>query len=222
MPGFFSTMTVNQKLAAAAVVLGAIAIFAQPTPGGAVSVDARDLAAIVQRDADQVEPLELADWLVQGRTDFRLIDVRDAEAYATYRIPGAEHVPVQALAEAMVPRNEKVIVYGDDGVKAAQAWFLLKARGHAGAYLLRGGLDGWQQDVLFPALGDATTPFQQQRNARLTAVATHFGGAPRSGGAAAAVPGAPTTAAALPMPTPPPAPVAAAPAGAPKKKKEGC
>ena len=63
MHRFFSTMTLNQRLAAGAFVLGLVAIFAQPAPGGAVSMDARALAAIVQRDADQIEPLELADWL---------------------------------------------------------------------------------------------------------------------------------------------------------------
>ena len=218
MPGFFSTLTLNQKLAAAAAALGAIAIFANPLPGGAVSIDARTLADIVERDADRIEPVELADWIIQGRSDFRLIDVRDAEAYAKYHVPGAEHVPFGSLTDAALPRNEKLVVYADDGVRAAQAWFLLRARGHAGAYLLRDGLDGWQQEVLFPALGDATTPFQQQRNARLSNVASHFGGRPRSGDAGAA-----PAVAAMALPTPP-APVAGAgvPAGGAKKKKEGC
>ncbi len=218
MPGMFSTMTVNQKLAAAAFALGAVAIFAQPTPGGAVSLDARELAAIVQRDADRVEPVELADWIVQGRSDFRLVDVRDAQEYATYHIPGAENIPLLSLPETGLPRNEKLVVYAGDGVRAAQAWFLLKARGYAGAYLLRDGLEGWQQDVLFPALADDPTPFQAQRNARLASVSAHFGGTPRSGSAAAG-----PSAGALPMPSPP-APVAGvtpAASGA-RKKKEGC
>ncbi len=221
MPAF-SSMTLNQKLASAAFVLGAVAVFARPTPGGAVSIDAPALAAIVQRDADEIAPLDLADWIVQGRSDFRLVDVRDAAAYATYHIPGAEHVALPSLAEAVLPRNEKVVVYGADGVRAAQAWFLLKARGHAAAYLLRDGLDGWQHEVLFPTLGEATTPFQVQRNARLASVAAHFGGAPRvaSGNASAPLP-------TMTMPaTPPPVATPVAPTGGstatPKKKREGC
>lgn len=219
MRGMFSTMTLNQKLACAAFALGAVAVFAQPTPGGAVSVDARALAAIVQRDADGIEPLDLADWIVQGRSDFRLVDVRDAHEYASYHIPGAENVPLAALADTALPRNEKLVVYADEGVRGAQAWFLLKARGYAGAYLLRDGLEGWQQEVLFPTLTESPTPFQAQRNARLVSVSAHFGGRPRAGDAAAGQP----SVAALPMPAPP-APVAGAtPATAGvKKKKEGC
>jgi len=221
MPGLLSSMTLNQKLASAAFVLGAVAIFARPAPGGAVTLDAGALAAIVQRDADAIAPLDLADWIVQGRSDFRLVDVRDAQAFATYHIPGAENVALPALADAALPRNEKVIVYGADGTKAAQAWFLLKARGHVAAYLLRDGLEGWQQEVLFPTVGEAATPFQQQRNARLASVSAHFGGAPRTAsGEGAALPAIATPA----MPAPVAAPVAPAggPVGAPKKKREGC
>jgi rhodanese-related sulfurtransferase len=149
-----SALTLNQRLAALAVVLGAVAIGARPYQGATVTIDSGELASIVARDLDHVDPLELADWIITQRGDYRLIDVRDEQAYATYHIPGAEPVPVTSLDDYPLMRSEKIVLYSDDGVHAAQAWFLLKAKGYPGVYILRGGLDAWVDTVLFPALGD--------------------------------------------------------------------
>jgi rhodanese-related sulfurtransferase len=211
------SLTLNEKLAAAALALGALAVFARPMPGGTVTVDARELALAVQREADRLDPLDLADWIVAGRADFRLIDLRDEPAYAAYHIPGAEHVAVAALPDAGLLRNETIVLYSDDGVSAAQAALLLRALGFHGARALRGGLDAWREEVLFPVLASDPTPFQAGRNARLAALARHFGGQPRQGGGTAAAP----PAAALPKVDAPAGPTAP-PAGARKKKKEGC
>jgi rhodanese-related sulfurtransferase len=213
---WLSTLTLDQRLAAVALALGAIAIFARPVPGGTVSIDPVELAAIVQTEVDHVAPLDLADWIVAGRADYRLVDLRDARAYAEYHIPGAENVEITGLQDAGLARNERIVLYSDGGIHSAQAWFLLRARGYGGAYILRGGLDGWRDEVLFPVLAEHPTPFQAQRNDKLASLARHFGGQPRSGDAV--VPTAPAVAMPkLEMPgggTSPTAPR--------KKKKGGC
>lgn len=212
------SLTLDEKLAAAALVLGALAVFAQPVPGGTVTVDARELADAVQREAGRIDPPELADWLVKGRADLRLIDLRDEQAYAEYHIPGAEHVSPAGLPDAGLLRNETIVVYSDDDLAAAQAWVLLRALGFHGARALRGGLDAWRDEVLFPLLAGDPTPFQASRNARLEALARHFGGQPRGGDGTAVAP--PPTGAFPKVETP--AGPTAPPAGARKKKKEGC
>ena len=214
------TLTLNQKLALAAIGLGAVALFAEPRSGHAVSIAPKDLAVIVQREGDHVTVRELADWIVAGRADHRVIDLRSAEEYAAYHIPGAEHVPVAALPDRRFGPTEKVVLYSDGGIHAAQAWFLLRAQGARNTYILLGGLDSWRDEVLFPALPAATSPFQQQRNEQLAHVARHFGGQARDAAGQAIGAGA----ASPPMP---PVAMPAAPAGsalpvAVRKKKEGC
>ncbi len=211
------SLTLNERLAAVALVLGALAVFARPVPGGTVTVDAGELALAVQRQADRLDPLDLADWIVKGRADFRLIDLRDEQAYAEYHIPGAERVAVAALPDAALLRNETIVLCSDDGVSAAQAALLLRAMGFHGARALRGGLEAWRDEVLFPVLADDATPFQAGRNARLAALARHFGGQPRQGRGDPA----PPTMAALPKVDAPAGPAAPS-AGPRKKKKEGC
>ena len=212
----------NRRLAAVALVLGVIAIAAQPTRAGRVSISSEELALAAQRGADQVGPTELADWIVAGRSDYRLIDLRDEAAFAQYRIPASERIAIGGLLDAGLARNETLVLYAEDGVKASQAWFLLKANGYKGVFILTGGLEGWKSGVLFPHLVEGTGPEVQRENDLLRARAARFGGtplAPGSGGAAVA--------AAAPLPSLPqvaaPAPPSAGgkPAAA-RKKREGC
>ena len=211
----------NRRLAIAAVALGVIAIAAQPTRAGRVSIAADELAIVAERGADQVDPSELANWIVAGRTDYRLVDLRDEEAFAAYRIPTAEHVPIARLLDAGLARNEKLVLYAGDGVKASQGWFLLKANGYKGVYMLSGGLDGWKAHVLFPRLRDGVTAEAQRENDLLRARASHFGGTPLAPGSGAA-----PAASAAPMPAPPAVAAPSLPGGGAKaparKKREGC
>ena len=221
----FSALSLNQKLAALAFLLGLGALFISPARGGAVSIRPDELARIVQTEVDHVTPDDLADWIVQGRADYRLIDLRDEKAYAEYHIPGAELVPITQLADASLARNERIVLYSDGGIHSAQAWFLLRARGYQGVYILRGGLDEWRDQVLSPVLAADPGSFEAKRNERLQARAAHFGGQARVSAGSEPVT-VPVAAAPVPVAGAPAVAAPAAPAGpaapAKKKKKEGC
>ncbi len=47
----------------------------------------------VGKGADLIEPVQLADWIIQDRNDFRLIDLRQQKDYAAYHIPTARRIP---------------------------------------------------------------------------------------------------------------------------------
>ena len=209
-------LTLNQKLGLLALVLGGVALFAQPHRGPFVKLDARELAVIVEEEVDHVGAPELAAWIVEGRADYRLLDLRTEQEYSAYRIPTAENVPLTGLADYPLQRNEKIVLYSEGGIHSAQAWMLLRAQGYEAVYMLLGGLEAWKDEVLFPSLpleADSRARAQFERTAQ---VAKFFGGEPRlAGGAAAAAVELPTLAA------PPPVAGPAAPV-AKKKKKEGC
>jgi len=215
MKRWLSTLGVNQRLALAACVLGLVAIWATPTRGSRVTVDSKDLAVIVAREVDHVRVQDLADWIIQGRADYRLIDLRDERAYADYYIPTAENVPLASLLDHNLGRNEKIVLYSDGGIHSAQAWFLLKASGFKGVYILFGGLDEWKDQILFPALPDPLTPGDAAQSGRIREVSARFGGTPRTGAAAASTTPLPLPKVTLPGLTPGGKPPA-------KKRKEGC
>jgi len=197
------------------LVLGILGLFAgDPYHRSTATVDTRELATIVERKADHITAQELADWIIKGRTDFRLIDLRSDQEYASYHIPQAEHVPLSILPDYGLAKNEKIVLYSEGGIHSAQAWMLLKVQGYRGVYMLLGGLDAWSDEVLFPTLPPGASAQERASFERAAQVSRFFGGTPRQG----------TTETALnrTMPTPPPPQISAQPGAKPKKRKEGC
>jgi hypothetical protein len=208
-------LTPTRGAALLLIILGIVGLFAgDPYHRSTATVDTRELAAIVERQVDHVTAAELADWIIQGRTDFRLIDLRTEEEYASYHIPQAERVPITALMDYGLQRNEKIVLYSEGGIHSAQAWMLLKAQGYRGVYMLLGGLDAWTDEVLFPGLPADASAQERAAFERAVQVSRFFGGTPREGAQERSVTSA--------MPPPPP-PQAVTPSTAkPKKRKEGC
>jgi len=210
-------LSLNQKLGALALALGTLALVSQPQRGPFVKLDARELAAVVEQEVDHVTAPELAGWIIEGRADYRLLDLRPAADYATYHIPTAENVELTGLADYPLLRNEKIVLYSEGGIHSAQAWMLLRARGYEAVYMVLGGLDAWQDEVLFPSPLPDASPQDRARFERAAQVAKFFGGEARGAGDAAA-------AAKVELPkltAPPPTPGPATPVTR-RKKKEGC
>jgi len=180
MYGWLCKLGINRALGLLAFLLGAVALFAQVYPSRTVTVHEAELLTASARAEDHVPPSELAAWIIDGRADYRLIDLRDATAFAEYHVPTAENVPLTGLAEAGLLRNEKIVLYADGDLPAAQAWLLLRGRGFRGVYTLQGGLAAWKDQVLFPMMPESPTPEEQDRFSEAAHVAQFFGGQPRA------------------------------------------
>ncbi len=179
-------LTLNQKLGALAIFLGFLAlILPDPTKSEKVVVDVNELAAKIQDESVQISVQQLADDIIQGKADFMLIDLSDSKKYEEYHIPFAVNLRLNQLTPDEVPRNERIILYSDDEIKTAQAWFLLKSNNYKGVYLLKGGLDEWKKCILFPKLSEPTTAEEKARNAKLAEISKFFGGRPQIAGAEA-------------------------------------
>ena len=102
------------------LVLGLVSIFlGSPYKGGKVVVDTKELALIVAGKTDHMMAEDLADRIIKGETDYLLIDLRDAEEYATYHIPTAINMPLASLEFDDLPRNETIILYSGGGIHSA-------------------------------------------------------------------------------------------------------
>jgi rhodanese-related sulfurtransferase len=223
MARWISKLTLNQALGLVALLLGAVAVFANVYPGRTVTVHETELLTATARAENHVPPAELAGWIIEGRADYRLIDLRDERAFGEYHVPTAENVPLTSLPEHGLLRNEKIVLYADGDLPAAQAWLLLRGRGYRGVYTLQGGLDGWKGQVLFPVMPERPGPEEQARFNQAAHVAKFFGGQPRaaSGGETQLLDmsalQAATSAVAAPS-----LPAAGGRSGARKRPREGC
>lgn len=212
-----SALTLNQKLAIVVGVLGFLSVFAgSPYRGFTSKINSQELATIVEKEVDHVLPEELAGWIITGKSDYRLIDLRKETDFSEYHIPTSENIQLPSINDGALNRSEKIVLYTDGGIHSAQAWFLLKANGYKGVYILRGGLEEWKDKILFPRLADNAPANEISAFEKAKLVSKFFGGSPQLGGAAAST----SPAMALPKLE---SPAGAQPkAGPAKKKKEGC
>ncbi len=177
MKKFLANLTANQKLGGVALVLGFIALFAgDPYGGTSIKVNEKDLALSTVGNADKISVNDLADWIIQDKADFEMIDLRSEEKYNEYTIPNSQCIQLPQLSSSELLRNQKIILFSDDDVASSQAWFILKSKNYKGVYILDGGLDAWKEKVLFPkapvnGIKDELDQFEKMKE-----VAKYFGG----------------------------------------------
>lgn len=192
------------------------AVAGNPYRGPRLIIRQDELASLIQQEADHLTVEALADQMIAGTVDFRLIDVRPAEAYAKGTIVGAENIPLAELVKTDFDPREKLVLFTDGQTHAAEAWIFLQARGMKSVYVLLGGLDAWHDEVLFPIVQDPNHPDDARRIARARA----FGGTPMTG-SNSATPAPLELKTDLPQVAPPgPSPPVAPPVK--KKRREGC
>lgn len=183
MKNFIMNLSGAKKLGLLALILGLVAVLlGNPYDKVNTTINTKEFAIESVRGTDKVEVKKLADWIIEGKVDYRLVDLRDEKEYQEYFIPTAVNIPVGKILDAGLMRNQKILLYSDDNTKAAQAWFLLKSKDYKGVYILDGGVDSWKDEILFPKLAANPTPEQKSEFDKIVEVSKFFGGSPQTGG----------------------------------------
>ena len=120
-----------------------------------VSQSLVDVAQSAARRDDRVDVEELAEWLIEARKDFHLIDVRSREDYEDGRIADAENIPLAQLVSdatlSQLPTDRKIVLYSNGSENAAKASVMLRLAGFD-AHLVTGGYNAWHQRILNPEI----------------------------------------------------------------------
>jgi len=178
----FVKLPIRKRVGILAILLGFLAIFAgNPYDRSTTRINVKELSSINVTDENSTNVIDLADWIIKGKLDYRLIDLRNAEKYAQYNIPGSENIPIDGLFASNLMRNEKIILYSDGEALSTQAWFLLKADDFKTVYIIKGGIKSWDSDVLFPELQPNPTKDQLADFEKIKEVSKFFGGQPQVG-----------------------------------------
>jgi rhodanese-related sulfurtransferase len=212
-------LSTPKKLAALAFILGVFAmLIGNSNNRQIIKVNAQELALSTIKDQDQIDVMTLADWLIKGNSDFTLVDLRTDKEFNEYNIPNSVNIKPVDILNSDLRKNQKLLFYGADDIAAAQAWFILKSAGYKGVYILKGGMNSWKNDILFPKRGVNLVAGDSIKFEKIKAISLHFGGSPQvqisEGTSASIVTQAQTIT--------PPVPKLTTPAGTIKKKKEGC
>ena len=178
-------LTAVRTLAIGLLAVGLVAaVSGDPYRGSHTTIDTRDLALRAAKGADDVNAADLANWIIQGRDDYRLVDLRPEKDFAAYHIPGAESAQLGTLTPDFAPHNAKIILYSDGGTESAKARFLLTQKATGRFTHIDGGMRAWRDTVLFPMKAAGAGAAASERQAQ---VAKYFGGAQQVAGAVSTV-----------------------------------
>jgi rhodanese-related sulfurtransferase len=136
-------------------------------------VDVTELARIVEHEEDHVTAVELAKWIRDDKAGLRVIDIRSDSEFTEFHVPGARRVPIPEIARMPLDSAATYVLYSEGGTHAAQAWFLLRARGVKDVFFLRGGLYEWLEQVMNPRVSSSMP--QVERDS-IRALTVWFGG----------------------------------------------
>lgn len=173
-------MNAARALGLTAFALGAAAPFAgSPHRAATGSLDVAELAALVAREKDHVDALDLARWIRERRPGLRVVDLRPLADYERYRIPGAIHLDITGIDGHPFSADETIVLVSEGGAHAAQAWVFLRAMGLRDVFFLRGGLYDWLEEVINPILPADASPEARAGFAKTAELSRYFGGTPR-------------------------------------------
>ena len=154
-----------------------------PSPKTEVSMV--EVAQAAARQDDRVSAEDLAGWLIEGRSDFKLIDVRTPTDFDKGNIAEAENIPLAQLVSAdaiqELPTDRKIVVYSNGSENAAKAVVMLRLVG-LDAHLLTGGYNAWHARILNPDISAEALDGESPQVSEQRAYSCYFVGE-RSGAA---------------------------------------
>ncbi|MHB8872421.1 MAG: rhodanese-like domain-containing protein [Myxococcaceae bacterium] len=114
-------------------------------------------------DRPTVTPEELAQWGIEGRRDFAIVDLRAPDQFKAGHIRGAvscgschgsaDEGKKAQEGDTFVDLSKKLVVYTGSGAEQVQLPKILAENPRL--YRLEGGFDGWRTNVLAKVGGDA-------------------------------------------------------------------
>ncbi len=98
---------------------------------------------------------EIAERIINQDPTILLIDVRMADYYFEYALPGAENIPLEDILhpdwEDILDQSDRDIVfYANADVYAEQAWMLARRMGYENLFVMKGGLNSWFETIMQP------------------------------------------------------------------------
>jgi rhodanese-related sulfurtransferase len=163
-----------------ALVLAIVILFLPGQDSKKYRFDPQTIAGSIEESEDQIDPKTVSEWIIEGRRDFMLIDIRDSEAFEQGHIKGAENIPMSQLLQKdtldELPEDKLMVIYSNGSSHAAQVWLVMKTAGFD-SYMLEGGFNYWNRVIMNPKVpvGEVSDDEILRYKTQL-AVKSYFGG----------------------------------------------
>ena len=106
---------------------------------------------------------QVAKRIIENDPSLELIDVRSADEFNKFSLPGSINVPLDSLLNKSslsylgIPGTKTIFISNDD-ITADQAWVLTKRLGYKSTYVMTGGINRWMETIIDPKEPAETDP----------------------------------------------------------------
>ncbi len=135
------------------LLLLCLAIFSCRTNQSSEKLDIDKLTNELASDQRYLSPEEVSDIIINEDPSYKLIDVRSPEEFMKFSLPGSKNVVWESIPDGPDDINcEKfnLVFFSNNDILSERAWFLVRQSGCKKAYILKGGLNGWIENILQP------------------------------------------------------------------------
>jgi rhodanese-related sulfurtransferase len=146
-----------------AIVFGATAAVLPDADNDSMELNERMLHQEMLLASNYITVDELAQYLIAQDPSIRLIDVRPPREFGNDPLPGAVNIPLDSIFSEnwnyyLDQTAMKNILYGEKDMRATQVWTLARQKGYQNNYILKGGLEAWENNILNPVYPESTAP----------------------------------------------------------------
>ena len=127
--------------------------------------------------ADEITAVALAEWIRDRQPGLAVLDTRVAGAMTRDRVPGARSAI--GFDFGALSAGDTVVVYAEKDVDEETAERLRQQLRSRTLLRLHGGVEAWNDEVLFPVVRADASRGQQRAFATRAQLSRYFGGTPR-------------------------------------------
>ncbi len=111
-------------------------------------------------------PDEIAGMIINEDPTLQLIDVRNADEFEKFSLPGAINIPLADILteqwQYYLDQDVKVnIFYSNGTLTSDKAWMITRQLGYENNYVLMGGLNYWVETIMNPEVPHSTSPDEE-------------------------------------------------------------
>lgn len=147
------SLPLNYILAASLILILGAGLAFLPDKENRKEVPPVDLLEELHNEKRFISVDQLTELMINQDPALVLVDVRGAEDFAAFSLPGAINIPFTELLQAdyddYFDREELALVfYSNDHILAERAWMIKKRQNIHHIRILKGGLNQWTKAVL--------------------------------------------------------------------------
>lgn len=153
-------------LATAIIPLGLIIAAVPENTTKPYKLTAEQLLEEVKSGTQFMQPDEIADMVISKDPTLQLIDVRAANEFEKFSLPGAINIPLVDILspewEETINQDVKInVFYSNSSTDANQAWMITRQLGYQNNYVLQGGVNYWAETIMNPKVPPSTSPNEE-------------------------------------------------------------